>query len=116
MDDGKPVAKASLLTDGPLHNPQDDLLGRAQFARTLAQAIPRMPADNGFVLAVYGDWGAGKTTALNFVEYYLEHPDVDRAPIVVRFNPWWFSGSEQILRAFFAQLRSALTTEGATGY
>jgi len=104
MDEENPVAKASLLTDAPLKRPQDDLLGRAEFARTLAQAIPRMPADNGFVLAVYGDWGSGKTTTLNFVQHYLEEQDAEKCPIIVRFNPWWFSGSEQILRAFFQHL------------
>ena len=97
----------SLLSDAPLKRPEDDILGRAGFAKTLAGAIVEMPAPDGFVFALYGDWGTGKSTTLNFVQHYLEEQDAEKCPIIVRFNPWWFSGSEQILRAFFQHLRLA---------
>jgi predicted KAP-like P-loop ATPase len=29
-------------------------------------------------------------------------------PIIINFNPWWFSGQDQLLHAFLDQLSSAL--------
>ena len=64
-----------------------------------------MSAPDGLVVAIYGAWGLGKTTVLNFVEHYL-HEDASDQFVVVRFNPWWFSGRVDIAAAFFEQLRA----------
>jgi len=61
-----PVSK-NLLYDSPLRDPGEDRLGRKEFARFLAQAILKMNADEGFVFALNGPWGSGKTTVINFV-------------------------------------------------
>ncbi len=100
---------SGLLDDAPLEDPDDDLLGRAPFSKALAEAILALDAKRGFVLALFGEWGSGKTTALNFVLHYLDElaPEADR-PVVVRFNPWWYSGEEQLLTMFLAQVRAAL--------
>lgn len=46
---------------------------------------------------------------LNFVRYYLEESKRDTKPIIVQFNPWWFSGSgERVLLGFFRQLSAAM--------
>jgi predicted KAP-like P-loop ATPase len=99
----------NLLYDTPLLDPDEDRLGRKEFARFLAQAILKMNADEGFVFALNGPWGAGKTTVINFVLHFIEKADKSEThPVVVRFNPWWFSGREQLLHQFFSQLRAAL--------
>jgi predicted KAP-like P-loop ATPase len=60
------------------------------------------------VVAVYGEWGLGKTTLLNFIEHFVRaDPDADE-PIVVRFNPWWFSGRDDLLARFFAEFEAAI--------
>jgi predicted KAP-like P-loop ATPase len=63
-----------------------------------------MPRNEGHVLALYGRRGFGKTTILNYVRHYLNGTGPDQRPIVVSFNPWWFSGQEDLVRAFFSQL------------
>ena len=86
---------SSLLEDAPLENPENDLLGRSSFSRSLAQAILNMGAEHGFVFAVFGPWGSGKSTTLNFVLHYINDLSTDSdKPILVRFNPWWFSGQD----------------------
>jgi ABC-type lipoprotein export system ATPase subunit len=40
----------------------------------LARAILTIETDESFVLALHGTWGSGKSTVLNFVEFYLKHP------------------------------------------
>jgi predicted KAP-like P-loop ATPase len=98
-----------LLYDVPLTSLPEDRLGYADFAKQIAQSIVRMDAEHGFVFALNGPWGSGKTTVLNFVLSELEgQQTTDRPVVVVKFNPWWFSGRDQLLHQFFLQLRATL--------
>ena len=100
--------------DTPLKDPSQDLLGRSHFARGLAQGILEMDAEHGFVVALHGPWGSGKSTTLNFVLHYInELSDDDDRPIVVQFNPWWFAGQEQLLIQFFGQMQAAFSRKDA---
>lgn len=103
-----------ILYDSALTLPEQDRLGRKGFARFLAQSILSMDASEPFVFALQGSWGSGKSTVLNFVRYFLENPkllgDVYSDPriVIVNFNPWWFSGSDQLLADFFRQFRTQI--------
>jgi predicted KAP-like P-loop ATPase len=104
-----------LSADNPLTDPKHDALGYAPFARNLADSIGKMSPPDGFVMAVYGAWGSGKSTLLNFIDYYLTHtpegeqkPEAEQ-PIIVPFNPWWFSGQEDLTKRFFDQLQASLS-------
>lgn len=67
-----------------------------------------MDSDEGFVFALQGSWGSGKTTVLNFVQRYLEPARQQKQIVIVRFNPWWFSGQDQLLMQFFRAFYAAL--------
>lgn len=98
----------ALSADRPSTDPKDDLFGHAPFAKSLADSICRYPGSDGLVLALYGPWGSGKSTVLSYVSHYLDQrPEGDR-PAVVTFNPWWFSGQENLARAFLGQLQAVL--------
>ena len=98
----------ALSADRPSTDPEDDLFGHAPFAKNLADSICRYPSSDGLVLALYGPWGSGKSTVLNFVRhYYLEQKPEH---VVAEFNPWWFSGQEDLARAFLGQLQAVLPT------
>lgn len=120
-------SSADLSADVPETDPTRDRLGYAPFARHLARSLSRMAPSAGLVAAIFAPWGAGKTTLLNFVEYYLGHPedtqgdgagvendsieDADspvETPVVMHFNPWWFSGHEDLTSRFFNQLLAEL--------
>lgn len=99
-----------LSADKPLISPADDRLGYAPFAERLANSIQSMTPPEGLTIALFGPWGSGKTTLLNFVIYYLEQqPETERVAIVP-FNPWFFSGDEDLTRRFFDQLQVTLTS------
>lgn len=98
-----------LLADTPLNDPKDDRLGFAPFAENLAKAISKVETDECLVFALYGPWGSGKTSCMNFVRYYINKLPEEEKPIVVEFNPWWFSGRGELLRQF---LREFLVTLG----
>lgn len=97
-----------LSADRPSLNPKDDLFGHAPFAKSLADSICRYPGSDGLVLALYGPWGSGKSTVLSYVQHYLDRLSEDEQPVVVEFNPWWFSGQENLARAFLGQLQAVL--------
>jgi predicted KAP-like P-loop ATPase len=94
--------------DSPLTDPANDMLGYASFSRLLAQSISGMCPKEGMVVAVNGPWGSGKSTVLNFVLYYLEHEFAEQPVIPIHFNPWWFSGREDLTRLLIGQMRARL--------
>lgn len=98
----------ALSADRPSSNPQDDLFGHAPFAESLANSICRYPGNDGLVLALYGPWGSGKSTVLSYVRHFLEQRPEAEQPVIVTFNPWWFSGQENLARAFLGQLQAVL--------
>jgi predicted KAP-like P-loop ATPase len=95
-----------LSPDKPLLNPDEDRLGYDPFARNLANSICKMSPPEGLVIAIYGVWGAGKSTLIEFILHHLDKYQADEKPHVIRFNPWWFSGHENLVRQFFNQLYS----------
>lgn len=101
-----------LLPDQPCTDPNDDLFGYAPFAENLAKSICCYQGKDGLVLAIYGPWGSGKSTMLNFVEHFLRPRHENSKVIVIHFNPWWFSGQDKLARAFFGQLQAILSPLG----
>lgn len=108
MDTASADDFAYLSADRPLTDPKDDRLGYAPFARQLAHGVSTMGPTEGLVLAVYGPWGSGKTTVLQFFLHYLGQMPEEERPIVVRFNPWLFSGHDDLTKRFLFQLQGTL--------
>lgn len=102
-----PPAQAERNPDAPIQSLPDDKLGRADFARTLAEDVRGAPRRGGFVIALTGRWGEGKTSVINLMIDELKG-EVD----VVHFNPWLFSGTEQLVEHFFDELSSQLRETG----
>jgi hypothetical protein len=93
--------------DWPIASEDDDEFGRAGFARDLADEVLAAPKQGGYVFGLTGAWGSGKTSILNMTIAALD----DRAH-VVQFNPWLFSGTEQLVLAFFEEVGAQLGSQG----
>jgi len=108
----KTVQRLQLSGDRPKEHLTDDRLGYANFAQSLARSIAGLAPTDGIVLAVNGAWGSGKTTAVNMIVEALGNLQKDvptaRKIVPVRFNPWWFSEQEDLIKAFFAELSGSL--------
>jgi len=98
----------SLLADVPISLPKQDQLGRTSFAKTLAKTIKSMKGLDSFVFGLCGPWGSGKSSVLKLVIRELQAGRGRNKPVIVNFNPWWFSGKDQLLDAFLGQLASVL--------
>jgi len=94
-----------LSADAPIEQAAEDRLQRVPFARALADDIRAVPGESGFVVGLAGPWGDGKTSILRLLEEELTGEDTTA---VVRFNPWLFSGAEQLVEHFFAELSGQL--------
>ena len=92
--------------DRPIERRQQDSLGRRSFAEAVARQVHAVPAEHGFTIAVVGEWGSGKTSVLNMVAETLE--DDEDAPAVLRFNPWLFGGTNDLVTRFFRELSAQL--------
>ena len=96
---------AVLSADAPITEAGKDRLGRAKLVKRIALEAVTAPADSGFVIGLCGEWGSGKSSIANLVEEELQG---DEQALVVRFDPWFFAGTSDLLGAFFAVLADAL--------
>lgn len=93
--------------DNPIRSRADDVLGRARAARSVARLVRDADASEGYVVGLLGPWGSGKTSLINLVREEL----ASEPPLpVVDFNPWMFSGAEQLAESFFNELGAQLRT------
>ena len=99
--DMKPRAERG---DNPIENHGDDVLKRTGLAIAFARRALELDTSRGATVGVFGPWGSGKTSFINLARKTFEQEDVP----VLDFNPWLFSGAEQLVERFFAELSSSM--------
>jgi predicted KAP-like P-loop ATPase len=100
-------SSALLDDDSPIRTASQDRFGVDPFAGIVARALANQGAAEGTVIALNGPWGAGKSSAVNLVIQHLHRLAGDDLE-VVPFNPWWFSGSDQLARAFLSEIANKI--------
>ena len=101
-------------SDKPITKIEDDVLNRGNFSKQLAHAILAYTKTDNFVISLCGRWGSGKTSILNMVLDEIEknvQPNTDDAPIIVKFNPWNYSDSSQLINQFFGVMLATLKSK-----
>lgn len=126
----------NLVSDKPISSEDDDVLGLTSFADALAKSLVEMAPDEGLVISIQGDWGSGKTSAIQLAQRRLIIRELAReksVPVaqieghdwssiesdwnsivgqrrthIVRFNPWNFSGQDNLVRAFFSEIGATI--------
>ncbi|TRZ48783.1 hypothetical protein D4Q80_03305 [bacterium] len=92
--------------DDPLFDPADDCLDRSKFAERIFTLIDTTPLDTHLRIGILGDWGSGKTTAMNFIKsrcFEKGHP-------VTVFQPWQFHSREDAWKGFVASIDKGLAS------
>lgn len=96
-------SKHRFSADRPIGSREEDFLGRAPFADSLASAIKGWKGNESLVIALYGPWGSGKSSVKNMVLQSLRSIEAD-SPLIVEFSPWQWSGQNQLAEAFFQEI------------
>ncbi|MGW0875820.1 KAP family P-loop NTPase fold protein [Streptomyces sp. NPDC002740] len=101
--------QSALFTgDDPILNSSDDLLNRTRLASAVAEEVQEMNSERGAVVAITGKWGTGKTSLLNLTANILREQEQIQ---VIEFNPWFFSGTDQLIHFFFDEMARQLSSE-----
>ena len=101
--------------DAPIEQPTEDILNRSSVANKLAEAVAAYDRAASFVIGIQGKWGDGKTSFINMVlgEGLSDGEKIlkDDNFLIVKFNPWYFTGDHQILKQFCGLLSEKLESE-----
>lgn len=106
------IDKFNFSADRPIHNIDEDLLGRAKFSENLAEAISNWNGKDSLVVALYGDWGTGKSSVKNMALTYMKNKT--SKPLVIEFSPWEWAAQEKITKAFFNEISKSIGKESSS--
>lgn len=106
------IDKFNFSADRPIHNIDEDLLGRAKFSENLAEAISNWNGKDSLVVALYGDWGTGKSSVKNMALTYMK--DKTSKPMVIEFSPWEWAAQEKITKAFFNEISKSIGKQNSS--
>lgn len=92
-------------SDKPILTSEEDLLKRKYFAELMAKALINLQNEDTFTIGLYGRWGNGKTSIVNMMLKEVERIQTEQEKlIIVHFEPWNFSNTDQLLEQFFVHL------------
>jgi predicted KAP-like P-loop ATPase len=92
-----------LRLDAPVSAKTEDHFQRYEFSRRIAKLINAAKFRKSLVIGIYGKWGEGKSSVLNFIA-----SEINSESIQIKFNPWYFQEDKQLVKAFFETVASAL--------
>lgn len=90
--------------DNPIRLLEEDAIGRTPAAQSFVRQVLALDTTEGIVVGVLGAWGSGKTSFVNLARHEFEAQQI----AILDFNPWMFSGAEQLVESFFVELSSQL--------
>jgi len=101
-----------LSEDRPIAEFTEDRLGYSAFCRSVAKGLTSDTSSSCLVVSLNASWGMGKTSAVNLIKAAIRKeeqklPESERT-IIVDFNPWLFSGRDDLVLRFFEQLGACL--------
>lgn len=97
--------RPNISSDKPVYKKEDDRFQRYDFSKRIADKIITSNNEDSIVIGIYGAWGEGKTSVINFIEGELKK---NETIIPIRFNPWRFSEEGTLLVSFFNTLASEI--------
>lgn len=91
--------------DEPIETSEEDLLGRSEFAQTLARKLLKtQSAHQSFAVGILSPWGYGKTSFLNLIKDELKRYET----IYIDFSPWIYGKDTDLIREFFTEMGKQL--------
>lgn len=98
--------------DFPISTSSKDVLGRAAYACNLARTIMKYGLVDSLCIWLLGPWGCGKTSILNMMLEEIEKMSKEAERLLVlRFEPWNFTSTDQLFEQFFMMLTNRLISD-----
>jgi hypothetical protein len=82
--------------DSAVNVREKDYLNRWPLGQEIYNIAVSGPREWSVRIGIYGEWGSGKTTVLNFIEIIANQD----SHVVVRFNPWQYTTKNDLWQAF----------------
>jgi hypothetical protein len=98
-----------MYTDKPASIQSEDCFQRYEFSKRIASIVAKPSIDKSLIIGLYGRWGEGKTTVMNFIQ-----KELPKETITVNFNPWLFSDEQHLLKSFFTSISDSLGASDKT--
>ena len=103
-------------SDRPISSNNEDLLNRKGFAKLLAHTLVHLDSNDTFTVGLFGKWGCGKTSLVNMtlaeIKNIQDRDNTDNDIVVVHFEPWNFTDTNQLLTQFFVRLANEFQKKG----
>ncbi|WP_321516225.1 P-loop NTPase fold protein [Marinifilum fragile] len=82
---------------------EQDKLGRFDYAQQISHIIINNGEKKSFAIGINGEWGSGKTSFIDMIKR-INEIDYPGHCIFINFNPWYFTGTEKVLKKFYDTL------------
>ena len=100
--------KYMFIYDKPIETEKEDFLSRKGFSQHLGESLLNWKEEESLVVAVYGEWGSGKSSVINLAKEFIEKTDEVNRPTIIEFNPWRFSEQDNLSEHFFNEIAKEL--------
>ena len=101
--------KENFIADNPVSNESEDRFQRYGFSKRIAETIIARKTKESIVFGLYGAWGEGKSSVLNFIRKEIE--EQGEGFIQITFNPWRFNDELSLLTSFFKTIAKEVDSQ-----
>ena len=105
-------SKLKIKSDKPIEYIEDDIFNTSSFIDSLYDLLNNLTPERGFVISLNGEWGAGKSTILNFLKEKVIMEGNDCNFNIVEFLPWNIIDKQTLLKSFFMTLKNCIEKDG----
>lgn len=109
LGESAPAPALKVGHDASIRRREEDDLDRWPVARSIHRTITSAPLGWSTRIGLYGPWGSGKTSVLNFLEQMV----LEDGDIVVSFSAWQAVGESGVVAEFYDALLHRLKEMGA---
>jgi len=102
------------IYDKPIESEKDDFLGRKKFSQHLGKSLLDWKEKESLVVAIYGEWGVGKSSVINLAIENIKEIKQNNKPTIIEFNPWNFSEDGNLTKHFFNEIAKELKIKNDT--
>lgn len=108
IEESQPRAVMATGHDAPVGDRADDFYNRWAVATAISRVIASSPLEWSTRIGLFGRWGDGKTSVLNF----LEKQQRAVGNIVIKYSPWGATTEAQVWKDFGGSLIKGLSANG----